>query len=452
MKQNTEQNKSNEEQIISIINGQYNLNIDVNKLNELIYLINSSIKSAVLNYGLLPKSMQKLAVISGAGIAGLSASLELINRGYKVIIAEKRSDFTRFNIINLDIDVQRFLNKFGLLAEFERDVAGKIKFHKYVLSTENGIEHLGTSDVSQLRFSNIPFSPEFFDKLFTNDGVYSVKIKDLQNFLAKKALDAGIHIFGNVETNVLEANDESNKIKITGLYDEMELKPDLFLIAEGAHSTTASHLGMENKQVVNECTGEEWIFGNFKYSGSETFVVSVIDTSGDELEIANIIFNSKVHEINVAITSRGNLSQDAINARLLSIVNKVLISQNIDEKPELISAVTNPVHIINEKRSVYSKGNVFCIGDAAGHSSPLAGMGGTLGLTLVPATVVKLIEDSEKNKEERHDNFDRHSDASVKRWMNKSEIIKTHCLGLFLEKKPTVKPDTENTVNLKNGR
>jgi 2-polyprenyl-6-methoxyphenol hydroxylase-like FAD-dependent oxidoreductase len=67
-----------------------------------------------------PKS--PLAIISGAGISGLAASFEIRLRGYQVIIAEKRDCFSRFNVINLNVEAQRFLKKFHLLDEFEQFV------------------------------------------------------------------------------------------------------------------------------------------------------------------------------------------------------------------------------------------------------------------------------------------------------------------------------------------
>ena len=287
----------------------------------------------------------KLALISGAGIAGLAASFELVARGYKVVIVEKRDTFDRFNVINIDVEAQRFLKKFGLFDEFETSIAARIKEHRYILFKKDGIhEDLGVSDVSQLQPSNLPFEPEYFHKLFEQDGFYSVRIKDLQTFLANKALDAGV----------------------TLLSKRPLLQPDLIFLAEGTHSTSANQFGMESKKVNNECSGENWIFGNINYAGKETFVVSVIDISKNKLEIANIIFNAKIQEINIAVTSEQYLSQEAIQLRVLDIAKRVFSLLKIDEVPQsLIASVLKPVHIVNRKRVIYSKHNIFCIGDTS---------------------------------------------------------------------------------------
>lgn len=73
---------------------------------------------------------KKTAVISGAGIAGLAAAFELNAKGFNVVVAEKREEFSRFNVINLNKEAQAFLRKFNLLEEFEDSVAGRIENHQ----------------------------------------------------------------------------------------------------------------------------------------------------------------------------------------------------------------------------------------------------------------------------------------------------------------------------------
>jgi len=352
-------------------------------------------------------------LISGAGIAGLAASFELIAKDFNVVITEKRNAFDRFNLINLDIESQRFLKRFGLLSAFEEKVAGRILVHKYLHIEGKNIEELKPSDVSKLQSSRTPFEPEFYKTLFKEDAVYSVKIKNLQTFLAEKALDAGVRIFGNTETEDISPTLPA---------------PDLLLIAEGTHSTAANQLGMQTKEVKNACTGENWIFGSVPYSGTNTFVVCVIDTSEGSLEIANVIFNANVQEINIAVTSKKHLSQELIEKKLLKVVKDVISFLQIDESPQsLIASVKRPVNIKNEKRVIYSHGIGFTIGDAAGHSSPLAGMGGTLGLTLVLRTIEQLILDLELRPDKMHEIFHRFTEAYVSRWIDKSESVKKYC-------------------------
>jgi len=399
------------------------------------------ITTKALNCGLYFRApSRELALISGAGISGLAASFELLARGFKVIIAEKRGDFSRFNVINLNVETQHFLKKFGLLKEFKKHVAARIQTHRCVHIGEKGQRELSSSDVRKLQLGNVSFEPENFGQLFNEDGIYSVKIKDLQTFLAKKVLEAGAHLVGNVEVEVLEhaSTGRVSKVRIVGkesLSEPMTLQPDLFFVAEGAHSTTADQLGMGTSEVENGCTGENWIFGNVAYSGNKTFVVSIVDTSKKTLEIANVIFNAKIHEINVAVTSSKDQSQQHIRNRILEVAQQAFHLEDIQGPPQFIAAVERPVTVKNKKRTLFSKSNVFLIGDTAGCSSPLAGLGGTLGLTLIPRTIKQLLDDREKQPIQMHQNFERFTDAYTSRWIEKSMAVKNFCLDKFNSEK-----------------
>ncbi len=393
------------------------------------------ITAAALRRGLYFRTSKPFAIISGAGIAGLAASFEMRARGFNVVIAEKRKKFSRFNVINLNAETQVFLKKFNLLERFERFVASRIKEHRYVLVEKSkSTVRLALSDVSRLRLDEpASFEPENFDKLFDQDGIYSVTIEVLQTFLAENALEAGVNIFGDVTVRILSRTKEEGISQVQITVDRT-LQPDLFFIAEGAHSTTARQLGIRTREVTNACTGENWIFGNMTYSGRETFVVSLIDTSEKTLRIANVIFNAKSKVINIAVTSDKEVHQDGIREQILRTAHQVFHQSAfpIEEMHSvLLTTVSRPVHISNRTSFPFSMGNVFCIGDSAGSSSPLAGLGGTLGLTLVPLTVRQLLDDYEKQSRGIHENFNEFSKAYTSRWIQKSEGIKKYCLSIF---------------------
>lgn len=388
-----------------------------------------------------PSNGRKIAVISGAGIAGLAASFELNAKGFDVYIAEKYKDFSRFNFINLYIEVQEFLRKFKLLDEFETSVAARIKEHKCLVYGNKGLEALPSSDVSDLQFDDsLPKDYKKFDSLFMLEGVYSVQIKDLQALLAEKATKLGVRILNEAEVKMIDhiPGERVSKLEIiqkNSSNPPLTLEPDLFFIAEGAHSTTVNQFKMGNEEndiVKNDCTGENWIFGNLEYSGNKTYVVSVVDASQKTLQIANVIFNAKNGIANVAVTSDENPQEVEIEKLILGIAKKVFDYEGIKDEPKILDKVKKPVHIINRMASNCSSKNVFRIGDAVGHSSPLAGLGGTLGLTLVPCTIERLLEDDHMKLEgELHKNFKEFSQAYVTRWINKSQFIKGIILDIF---------------------
>lgn len=404
--------------------------------------VNFRITEAALSCGLYFRELKPLAIISGAGIAGLTASFELRARGFKVVIVEKRKNFSRFNVINLNVETQIFLKKFKLLEKFERFVAARIQEHRYVLIDKSkSTNHLALSDVSGLRLDeSISFESGNFNKLFEQDGIYSVPIAVLQTFLAENALEAGVNIFGDVTVRILSRTYAGGVSNAQITFDRI-LQPDLFFIAEGAHSMTARQLGMRAKKVTNACTGENWIFGNMNYSGKETFVISLIDASEKTLRIANVIFNAKSQVINIAVTSDKQLPEEVIRKQILETAHQVFAQKAFpleEMHSALLTTVSKPVNVINRISFPFSMGNVFCIGDSAGSSSPLAGLGGTLGLTFVPFTVKQLLDDYERQSEDMHSNFNELSGAYTSSWIQKSERIKNFALAFL----------TKNTVEV----
>jgi 2-polyprenyl-6-methoxyphenol hydroxylase-like FAD-dependent oxidoreductase len=397
--------------------------------------VNSRMTEVALSCGLYFRASKPLAIISGAGIAGLATSFELRARGFNVVIFEKRERFSRFNVINLNVETQVFLKRFNLLEKFEKFVAARIKEHRYVLVDKSkSTGRLALSDVSELRLDeSVSFEPENFNKLFEQDGIYSVPIEVLQTFLAENALEAGVNIFGDVTVRILSRTQSGGVSKVQTTFDRT-LQPDLFFIAEGAHSTTAQELGMRTRKVINSCSGENWIFGNMAYSGKETFVVSLIDASEKTLRIANVIFNAKSQVINIAVTSDKEVSEDMIREQILQTAHQVFAQRAFpleEMHSELLTTVSKPVHVTNRTSFPFAMGNVFCIGDSAGSSSPLAGLGGTLGLTLVPRTVKQLLDDYERESRDMHSNFNEFSESYTSRWIQKSEGIKRFCISIF---------------------
>ncbi|CDZ81263.1 geranylgeranyl reductase family protein [Candidatus Rubidus massiliensis] len=398
--------------------------------------VNFRIKEIALKSGLYFRTMKPVAVVSGAGIAGLAASFELRVRGFNVVIVEKRESFSRFNVINLNIETQAFFKKFDLLEKFERFVAAKIKEHRNLLvDKDKFVKFIGLSVVGKIGHKQPVFSfePRNFNKLFNQNGVYSVPIGVLQTFLAENALERGVTIIGNTTVKILSRTQVGGVSKIQITFDRI-LKPDLFFIAEGVHSRTVIELGMKTREMTNVCTGENWIFGNMSYFGKETFVMSLIDVSEKTLRLTNLIFNAKAQVINIAVTSDREVCEYDIRKQIQETAQQVFNQKAFPlEKmhSELLTTVSKPVSIVNRILYPFSVGNVFCIGDTAGSSSPLAGLGGTLGLTLVPCTVKQLIDDYEKQSKRLHENFKEYSNGYTSRWIEKSEAIKEFCLNVY---------------------
>lgn len=328
------------------------------------------------------------------------------------------------------------MRKFRLLEKFEKFVAGRIQQHKYLgIDKTQSTTAIKVSDVSQLELEpSFSFRSDDFDEYLRHDGIYSVSIADLQAFLAENALKMGVHIFGNVKPRIISRLDKGRVSKIevapVGI-----LRPNLFFIAEGVHSETAALLGMRERELESACSGEKWVFGSMHYSGQETFVISVVDASKETLRLANVIFNSVSRKMNVAVTVQEEMGEDGVRKEIQRLVQTVFDQKTFpihqeDIGIELLAIVEKAVHIVNRVLISPSRGNIYALGDLVGSSSPLAGAGGSIGLTFVPLIVSKLLKDYEEESADVHENFDRASRAYARRWIEKSHAIKTVCMDI----------------------
>lgn len=406
------------------------------------------------------KSAKKIAIISGAGIAGLTTAIVLAQNDYSVAIVEKRSDFTRKNIINLDKNVEHFLKKYQLFDEFLK-IAAPIEKH-IIYQCHTDLQHDKPHEVSVESTDDIKLDEPFQEinlkgfatnkikELFSQNGLYSVEIKDLQNMLAAKALALGVHILGNTEIISVSKNDfgmvEEVTLKHQSYFgDEYKVKPELLFISEGTHSTTAEKVDLGPMKPKQNEINEKWIFGNLPYHGTDSFVVSAVDNTDNKQLIANTIMNAKKHRINVAVlTNVQKPSLIDIKRQLYHIINLIIPQYKIAQLPlNFTHYEKKPSIVTDECRKHFSKGNTFIIGDAAGHSSPLAAMGGTLALTLIPILIENLLRDIKNASTELHENFNSFSQQLIDRWISKSNSIRNYIKLNFFTPTLIIEPETE---------
>lgn len=374
---------------------------------------------------------RKTVLISGAGPAGLTTAIILATEKFNVYVVEKRKELDRPNMVNLTKEVQPFLRKYGLLEEFEAVVAARIQDHQVIIFRNESIEAANPCDVSTLECEGpLEEDPAKFNTLFKDSGIYTVQIKDLQAFLALKAAKLGVQFLCESEIRVANPleNERISKIEILQNGKPVgTLETDLLFIAEGSRSPTMKRLGMmnpEEDEISNVCSGEKWVFGNLHYHGKETRVLSMITPLKKTAEIANVIFNAKHHLVNVAVTTEENLSPYEIDQLILTTAQKAFDYKEIEEVPVIIKTSNQPVEVANRIASVCSRGNVFGLGDAVAHSSPLAALGATQALAWVPGMVKNLIKDYEAGSPDLNENFNMRSRLYGNGWIERSVNVK----------------------------
>jgi hypothetical protein len=335
-------------------------------------------------------------VVSGAGIAGLITALTMRQQGHEVVVFEKRESFTRDNVINLAAEVQLSLDHLGLLEAFEAQVAARIERH-IIIQLIPDTQHLAMEFGSSLRLLRSvsphldrmlqprqPYRVQVIDSgkdmasvaanevpiehFFKEDGIYSVRIADVQNFLARACRERGV-IFASGSLDSLLSSDKVRLISFLHIADGnlLSLKQgNLLFVSEGAHPRSDA---VAEEVVLAD--PEKWVFANYATAVKQTMVVSIIDSRNPTLGIGNVIFNSHLKTINVAALDNG---QEDLTYEYLNIAKSHVGLEEIS-----MHGTPESVRVVPQMRTG-KYDNVILIGDSLVSGSPLAGLGGTIAI------------------------------------------------------------------------
>lgn len=383
----------------------------------------------------------QLAVVVGAGPAGLMGALVLKQEGFDVIVLEKRSgDFNRLNRVNLKAESESELARLGLLEEFRTKIGTPLKRHDYYRLFEFQEEAFHEELVESLigRFEKpLTFEPEDADQRFNEDGLYTITIAEFEQFLANAAIERGVSIVTDLlEVQVTDQTASQSK-GITARHKngkQKELLPDLIVLADGANGNTrkGGYRNFSHPGAPHPCHGEKWVFGNVSYLGQlEAFVTVMLDYSNEKfIKMANVIFEPRHQELNIAVSVENeDLSPSAIREMIKSTANRAFAIHGIQE-PARVRFTSNVVSITNKAVDQHSIGdNVILVGDRAGVSSPLAGLGATLATTSYPygiRIVAQALKTGDKNAISQALSFYNHqSNTYVYKWLKTSARVKS---------------------------
>ena len=266
-----------------------------------------------------PHSGRKQAVVVGAGIAGLTGALVLVQEGYDVVVLEKRSpDFNRFNMVNLKLESESILGELGLLDAFKREVATRLESHTYFNLEEGEYVQFNREDLTLLHLEEpLQVDVTHLSSFFKKDGLYTITIAEFQQFLAEQAQRTKrVSIVTEVEVALPDL--QENHQSVIALQNDLKkvFTPDLVVLADGAGNSRSGQelfqeIYEEERQVQHPCEGEKWIFGNVAYSGTKAFVTVLIDKSVEGFtQMVNVIFDPRHGQANIAVSVRPGKSRD----------------------------------------------------------------------------------------------------------------------------------------------
>ena len=301
--------------------------------------------------------MKKNIVISGGGIAGLTAAKLLSKQGHKVTVLERAASFSKSGfLISLKSFGIRIMNELGL-AEQLQHASSPSEFVNFREPNDTIIQGISYEKMNE----NIERSV-----LITRGGLHHVLYNDL-----KDEVDI---LFS---TSVEKLTHDENKVKIS-LNTGTVLEADLLIISEGLRSTTRQNYFPEstledfNVLYMGGRLKEHHFYevGKFNIYIDVNKMLSIYPIAPDEIAIQ------------CYIQDKGDLA--SIQARAAEMLKTSFNGYNEEVQHLLGRFVDNGFMFIDKMGMINSStlvnGNVVLLGDAGYCPTALSGMGASLSI------------------------------------------------------------------------
>ena len=371
----------------------------------------------------------KTAAVVGAGPGGLTAALTIKEEGYEnVIVFEKRSVFSRMNVVNLHPESLHIFERLNIMDRFLERASLIIDHRNRVFVNGMGLFNFRDQGYGVDVNPEHSFNVDDVINGFRNETLYSISLADLQDLLATIACERGIKIVSPAHARLVPGRDGIHSVwaavgdsQGSAVIDA----PELILIAEGAKGEVCRALGGKYSERESLWPDESWVFGNYKCDPDYAFSHLLFEFRGDceHLTISNCIFLPLRKEVNVAVTVSnpeipGWYIKDIIATQAAKIldVSGVRCSEN-----RVVWHSNQPVRITPKTADCCHFGrNVVLLGDAMGANSPVAALGGTLSTSAYSYAIRHLVRDLEAfDAEVALARYGARAQSCVNRWHNK---------------------------------
>ena len=185
-------------------------------------------------------------VIVGGGMVGISLALMLAKQGeWKILLIESNSlDMTTDSTLSYS---SSFDARSTALSWTSREIYQSIGLWEQLGAHASGINQIHVSDRGHAGITRMTAEEADVDALG-----YVVENRWLGSVLMNRLKDEAIEICGNTQIDTLKPRsngiDISMKVGANSSQEELNVRTDLIIIADGADSTTAHKLGINSKR------------------------------------------------------------------------------------------------------------------------------------------------------------------------------------------------------------
>lgn len=301
--------------------------------------------------------MKQRIIISGGGIAGLTAAKFLTQQGHQVTVLERASSFSKSGfMISLKSFGISIMDELGLTDQL-REASSPSEFVNFRESNDEIIQGISYEKMNQDIERSV---------LITRGSLHHVLYNDLKDSIA-------IRFSASIEKLA-----QSDKVVNITLQNGEQLEADLLIVSEGLRSTTRQAYFPES---VLEDFNVLYMGGRLK--GPHTYEVGKFDVYIDVNKMLSIypIAQDEI-AIQCYIHDTGNLA--AIQHKANELLTSSFKGYSKEIQHLLNRFVENGIMFIDKMGMVNSpnlvNGNVVLLGDAGYCPTALSGMGASLSI------------------------------------------------------------------------
>ncbi|MEZ2440280.1 FAD-dependent monooxygenase [Chitinophaga sp. RCC_12] len=301
--------------------------------------------------------MRKRIIISGGGIAGLSAAKLLAEQGHEIVVVDKASQFNNAGfLVSLKSFGVRIMEEMGLVDNLIKESTSS-EFMHWLDSNGDMIRDVSYKTVNQNTSQSI---------LITRGGLHHVIYEHVKH-------DVKI-IFGKTIADL----QQDGKIVHVKLSDGQEMDADLVVVSEGLRSSTRTKYFTESRL-------EDF---NLLYMGGRLkekhpYKVGTIRTYLDVNKMLSVYpVNNEEVAIQCYIYSTGDIADIHSNANQL--LRKTFKNYNSEVQHLIEEFIKEGLMFVDKMGMVEApnlvEGNVVLLGDAGYCPTALSGMGASLSI------------------------------------------------------------------------
>lgn len=380
------------------------------------------------------RSQRPTAVVVGAGPGGLASALVLAKKGWDIVCVDKRSEYSRYNMVALREDTHQFLRSLGVdvtASDFTGNKLENIRINNDQGLTLIPVEH------EKLKIDRLEWGDRGQAKMKESAeslATITVPIRELERALCQKVKEAGVKIISGA-TVKLEQRDQSSK----RLHAEMESAdsmkgdsfdlgyPDLVISADGKNSQGKFDRGIETQI---DARGHTHIAAICE-SASEANVCYFANEQG------NIDFTMSHTEEGVTWGCFQTPADDPkFEKRDPTDFIKKKMAQ-VGGVDGLIKYASKPFIMNHQRSTKYIDGyNHILVGDSAGNATAQAGVGANKAVYWDARNVQNLADDlsapkvsGKHRRREALRRFSEAADESVEAWQSNDRSVFEMILG-----------------------